>query len=184
MKYFVMIVIALPLAACDPTLPSEVILASYNYPQDGEIPTEGTVTAQQDSQTQTTSGTISNEQDFDAVAIAQTVESDAERISANRAKYIVIDARKLPQRTDNLPNVVEYAIRTNNPVGMQLYKRFGTSAKTFSFGGCGKFSSTDSAQQAFLVRGGPKIDALGIDPDGDGFACAWDPRPFRAAVLN
>ena len=77
MKYFVMIVIALTLAACDPALPSDVTLASYNYPQDGEIPTEGTVTAQQDSQTQTTSGTISNEQDFDAVAIAQTVESDA-----------------------------------------------------------------------------------------------------------
>ena len=46
-----------------------------------------------------TTGTISNEQDFDAVATAQTVESDAERIAANRAKYIVIDVQALPMRT-------------------------------------------------------------------------------------
>jgi N-acetylmuramoyl-L-alanine amidase len=22
---------------------------------------------------------------------------------------------------------------------------------------------------------------MGVDPDGDGFACSWDPRPFRTA---
>ena len=33
--------------------------------------------------------------------------------------------------------------------------------------------------KAFLEAGGPKRDRKGLDPDGDGFACAWDPRPFR-----
>jgi hypothetical protein len=40
------------------------------------------------------------------------------------------------------------------------------------------------AQIAFLERGGPKRDTLGLDPDGDGFACYWDPAPFRKAVNN
>ena len=176
MKYFLMFAVVFTLCACEVSIPNDVNVSGNTKLEDKELQLGG--------QTQITSKTISNEQDFEAVANAQTLESDAERIAANRAKYIVIDVRELPKRANNLPNVVEYAIRTNNSVGVQLYKRFGTSAKTFSFGGCGKFSSTDSAQQAFLVRGGPKIDALGIDPDGDGFACAWDPRPFRAAVLN
>jgi hypothetical protein len=30
--------------------------------------------------------------------------------------------------------------------------------------------------------GGPRRDPLGLDPDGDGFACAWDPTPFRTAL--
>ena len=176
MKYFSMIAVVFTLCACEVSIPNDVNVSGNINLKDKELQLRG--------QTQTISKKISNEQDFEAVANAQTLESDAERIAANRAKYIVIDVRDLPERANNLPNVVEYAIRTNNLVGVQLYKRFGTSAKTFSSGGCGKFSSTDSAQQAFLVRGGPKIDALGIDPDGDGFACAWDPRPFRAAVLN
>ena len=27
-------------------------------------------------------------------------------------------------------------------------------------------------------------DRMGLDPDGDGFACAWDPAPFRLARQN
>ena len=44
--------------------------------------------------------------------------------------------------------------------------------------------SSDLAQKAFLSRGGPERDILLLDPDGDGFACKWDPRPFRLAVQN
>jgi hypothetical protein len=32
-----------------------------------------------------------------------------------------------------------------------------------------------------LSNGGPERDRLGLDPDGDGFACYWDPTPFRLA---
>ena len=184
MKYFSMIAMALILCGCEASTPTDVGFSGNTNLTDKELPVGTIETKQLGGQTQTTGETISNEQDFEAVANEQTVESDAERIAANRAKYVVIDVRALPQRTDSLLNVVEYGIQTNNPVGVQLYKRFGTAAKTFSFGGCGKFSSSDSAQQAFLLRGGPKLDALGIDPDGDGFACNWDPRPFRVAVQN
>ena len=37
------------------------------------------------------------------------------------------------------------------------------------------------AQAEFLRRGGPDRDPKALDPDGDGFACSWDPRPFQAA---
>lgn len=182
MKYFVIMAIGLTLTACQSTMPNDVILAGYNDPKEEVLQSGEAESVSSGAQTEVSTSTISNEQDFDAVANTQTVESDAERIAANRANYIVIDARALPQRGDNGPNVVEYAIRTNNLVGVQLYDRFGTSLKIFSFGGCGKYSSTDAAQQAFLLSGGPEIDAFGIDPDGDGFACEWDPLPFRAAV--
>jgi hypothetical protein len=53
-----------------------------------------------------------------------------------------------------------------------------------SFGGCDRYRSKDEAQQDFLAKGGPERDAYGLDPDGDGYACGWDPRPFRLAVGN
>ena len=34
------------------------------------------------------------------------------------------------------------------------------------------------------MAGGPERDQFGIDPDGDGYACSWDPSPFRKAVGN
>jgi hypothetical protein len=47
---------------------------------------------------------------------------------------------------------------------------------------CAKYVSNAAAQEAFLKAGGPERDRYGLDPDGDGFACRWDPTPFRAAI--
>ena len=175
MKYAVIIALALATSACERAVPAEVISA-------------GTMMATESSSGDAASAPpvseISNEQDFEVVSTAQTVESDAERIAANRAKYIVMDVQALPQRPGRRPNVVDYAIRTNNPIGVQLYNRFGTGLKVISFGGCDRYRSKDEAQQDFLAKGGPERDAYGLDPDGDGYACGWDPRPFRLAVGN
>jgi len=127
---------------------------------------------------------LSNEQDFDAVASEQSIESDAARIAANREKYIVVEVKDLPTREGTTPNVVDYAIQTDNPVGVQLYRRFVLSTENRYRKNCQKFSTSEMAQQAFLAGGGPVRDRLGIDPDGDGFACDWDPRSFRAVVQN
>ncbi len=122
---------------------------------------------------------ISDENDFGAVSQRETIESDKARIERNRSQYQVIQPGALPVRPGELgPNVVDYALATNHPKGTQLYKRS-------SFGGgnaaakCGGYASPDLAQQAFLAKGGPERDRLGLDPDGDGYACAWDPSPFR-----
>lgn len=122
---------------------------------------------------------ISDENDFQAVSQRETIESDKERIARNRAQYVVIQPGALPTRPGELgPNIVDYALATTHPVGAQLYRRsslsFGNSAAK-----CGRYASPDLAQTDFLAKGGPERDRLGLDPDGDGYACAWDPSPFR-----
>ena len=128
---------------------------------------------------------ISDEQDFEAVASRESIQSDAERISANRELYEVVQPTDLPQRPGNLgPNVVDYALATNNPLGTQLYRRNGTGNLNRFQRNCARYASSDIAQQDFLSKGGPERDRMGIDPDGDGFACYWDPTPFRNARNN
>ncbi|MFN3721407.1 MAG: hypothetical protein ACK4VZ_00045 [Paracoccaceae bacterium] len=122
---------------------------------------------------------ISDENDFDAVASRETIESDRARIDRNRAQYQVIQPGALPVRSGaSGPNIVDYALSTNHPRGTQLYKRSGFGVGNAA-GKCAGYASPDLAQQAFLERGGPERDRLGLDPDGDGYACAWDPSPYR-----
>ena len=127
---------------------------------------------------------LSDENDFEAVSERQSIESDAERIESNRAKYVLIEPTTLPRRPgSNVPSIVEYAIKTTNPIGTQLYARPFASKTRFDWN-CAKYSSQSAAQEAFLVWGGPKVDPKGIDPDGDGFACYWDPKPFRSVLKD
>ncbi len=129
-----------------------------------------------------TPGTVSDEQDFDAVSARETIESDKARIERNRAHYQVDQPGALPQRAgDTGPNIVEFALSTSHPKGTQMYKRSSLSL-TKPGAACNKYPSPDLAQQAFLEAGGPEKDRKGLDPDGDGYACAWDPTPFRAAM--
>lgn len=125
---------------------------------------------------------ISDEQDFEAVKARETIESDAERIARNRAEYVIVQPKDLPVRPgDTGPNIVEFALATTHAPGVQMFKRSGLGLRDAN-AACGKFASPDKAQQEFLSKGGPERDRLGVDPDGDGFACSWDPRPFRTAL--
>jgi hypothetical protein len=125
---------------------------------------------------------ISDEQDFNAVAARESIESDAERIARNRAQYVVVQPKDLPVRPGEIgPNIVDYALKTTNNPGTPLYKR-GSLGLRDPLVVCAKFASPDLAQAEFLAKGGPERDRGGLDPDGDGFACSWDPRPFRTAL--
>lgn len=127
-------------------------------------------------------GGISDEQDFTAVSQRETIESDKARIERNRAQYVVVQPGALPQRPgDTGPNIVDYALATTHAPGVQLHKR-SAFRSTDPAAVCARYGSPDLAQEAFLAKGGPQRDRLGLDPDGDGFACSWDPRPFRAAA--
>ena len=125
---------------------------------------------------------ISDENDFEAVTARESIQSDAERIAQNRAQYQVVQPGALPQRTgDTGPNIVEYALATKHAPGVAMHKRSKIGGNRAA-AACAKFGSSDQAQEAFLAKGGPNRDRLGVDPDGDGYACAWDPRPFRTAL--
>lgn len=78
------------------------------------------------------------------------------------------------------PNLAAYALSVHNRPGESVYKRGGIHL-TSSDKACAKYVSADQAQIAFLAAGGPQKDRLNLDPDGDGFACGWDPTPFQAA---
>lgn len=125
---------------------------------------------------------ISNENNFDAVAGQRSIEGDAALLAANRAQYQVVQPQALPDRTDSGPNIVAYAIQTNHARGTQIYRRIGLNKAAKFDRACAEFSTPDQAQIAFLSQGGPTRDRLGVDPDGDGFACSWDPSPFRNAA--
>ena len=129
------------------------------------------------------SATISDEQEFSAVSARETIASDKERLAQQRAAYTQIAPTALPQRDGaGGPNIVEYALRATNRLGEPVYSRTNPFREKQSITACGKFPSSDQAQIDFMTRGGPERDPKSLDPDGDGYACAWDPTPFRNAV--
>jgi hypothetical protein len=126
---------------------------------------------------------ISVENDFEAVDNVRSIESDAALIERNRAQYQVVQPTALPQRTnDTRPNIVAYALSTSHPVGTKIYTRVGINKDARFARNCAEYGSPDRAQQDFLAKGGPNRDRMGLDPDGDGYACNWNPAPFRNAV--
>lgn len=128
-------------------------------------------------------GTGISDQDFDAVSTRESIESDAARIAQNAAQYQVVQPTALPERNDRASlNLVQYAIDAPNNRGQEWYPRSILHTQGRFERNCAAYRSPDDAQRDFLFRGGPERDQLGIDPDGDGFACGWDPAPFRAAV--
>ena len=42
-------------------------------------------------------------------------------------------------------------------------------------GNCAAYRTPIAAQRAFIAEGGPERDRLGLDPDGDGYACSYRP---------
>jgi len=122
---------------------------------------------------------ISQENNFDAVSGQRSIESDAARIAANRAQYTVIQPQALPERSETGPNIVAFALQTTHPVGTQVYKRSKFNADNRFKRSCGNYRHMDQAQSDFMLAGGPEKDRKGMDPDGDGYACGWDPSVYR-----
>lgn len=80
------------------------------------------------------------------------------------------------------PVLVRYAHQEAQAPGTRKYRRSGGS-ESAAARACRGYASADAAQTAFIAAGGPVIDPRGLDPDGDGFVCGWDPRPFRQPRL-
>lgn len=163
-----------PLSAAQPVATAAFDPNDPNRPR-GNAPT--TIQEQSGEMVHNNTG-ISDEQDFAAVSERETIESDKERLARNRAQYTVIQPTAVPERTETGPNIVQFALSTTHNPGTQVFSR-SSLRFTDPMAACARYASPDLAQQAFLEAGGPERDRRGLDPDGDGFACAWDPRPFR-----
>lgn len=126
---------------------------------------------------------ISDENDFAAVSSRETIASDKARIEQNRAGYQQIQPTENPERTgasEAAVDLVQYALKAPNRLGETVYPR-SKIALSSAAKACARYASPEAAQQAFLGSGGPKRDPKNLDPDGDGFACYWDPTPFQKA---
>jgi hypothetical protein len=124
--------------------------------------------------------TISDEQDFDAVAARETIESDAERIARNRAQYTVIQpgaagaaGRKRAEHRGICAGHEPSAGGASCIAG----RRCGSPIRWWPVRA---MALRTGRRRRFWRRAGPSGIADGLDPDGDGYACGWDPRPFRA----
>ncbi|GGA13319.1 hypothetical protein [Neptunicoccus cionae] len=117
---------------------------------------------------------ISNTQDFQAVVEQESIASDAAKLAALRQSYTVVDPEPLPQRRTDV-NLAAYAISQKQAVGARTYKRSSSSMSS-----CSRYrNDPDAAQRRFLEAGGPERDRSNLDPDGDGFACSWNPDLYR-----
>ncbi len=125
---------------------------------------------------------ISDEQEFDAVAARETIESDAERLARMQEARVEIAPTPLPNRPASAgPNIIDYALSTTHPVGERRFTR-NPIGRNRHEANCLAFRSPDLAQEWFLANSGPERDRRALDPDGDGYACAWDPEIYRAAA--
>jgi hypothetical protein len=99
-------------------------------------------------------------------------------LDAARNQLVIVQPGRVPSEQAGV-NVALYAKQSNNAVGQSIYSR-SAAARVASMGSCGRYRDPDAAQRAFLAAGGPTDDRLGLDPDGDGFACSFDPGVYRA----
>jgi hypothetical protein len=97
-----------------------------------------------------------------------------QELDAARSQLVVVQPTSVPQGVAGV-NIALYANQTTNAVGERVYGRSGVGFAS----GCRGYRTADDAQRAFLAAGGPAADPRGLDPDGDGFACDWDPKPYR-----
>lgn len=128
---------------------------------------------------------VSDEQDFRAVSARETIESDRERLARNREQYQVIQVASVPgAEVSGGPNLVAYALSQQHAPGTTVYRRMNPLRWSRWENACLQFRNQDAAQEAFLASGGPERDPGYLDPDGDGFACWWDPTPLRNALAR
>lgn len=100
-----------------------------------------------------------------------------QNLAEARSQLVVVQPGPLPPQST--ANVALFAKQSTNAVGRSVYPR-SAGARMTGLGNCGRFRDADAAQRAFLAGGGPERDRYGIDPDGDGFACNFDPAVYRA----
>lgn len=151
------------------------------YPQTASAPPTTAPATVPDAAPAVSNTGISDEQDFSAVSTRETIESDKERIAQNRAQYQQIEPGALPTRSGgNAALIIEYAVKAPNRLGETIYRRSSIALANHERA-CGRYDNPEAAQEAFLKSGGPQRDPKNLDPDGDGFACRWDPTPFQKA---
>ena len=126
--------------------------------------------------------TVSDEQDFASVVQRETIESDSQRIKDTEEKLVIYDPIEHPEKVGQ-SDVVSFALNTKHTPGTVLFRRNTAFFNRNNYlERCNAYVDSEAAQQAFLDAGGPENDDLNLDPDGDGFACSWNPVKYRLVL--
>ncbi len=104
-----------------------------------------------------------------------------EAMNIARENRIISSVQNLKDISFSKINIAIFARKSKNQKGEKLYNRL---KKTNANDNCKNFPNYDQAQRFFLLKGGPKNDFWFLDPDGDGFACDWDPEFYRNIKIN
>ena len=109
----------------------------------------------------------------------QNIEKEraAKKLEDARKERIEIEISNSSNSSDYV-NVAKFARDTKNNKGEKIFTRLSFSIYD-NWNECSKFKNKDEAQRSFLKDGGPFNDRFNLDPDGDGFACDWDPDIYR-----
>ena len=100
-----------------------------------------------------------------------------QNLAEARSQLVVVQPGPLPPQSVAQRRALRQAVdERGRPVDLSAV---GGGADA-GVGNCGRFRDADAAQRAFLAGGGPERDRYGVDPDGDGFACSFDPSLYRA----
>lgn len=75
-----------------------------------------------------------------------------------------------------------YAATQRHAPGTAAYLRSGGS-DAIAARACARYPNAEAGQLMFLSSGGPQQDPMGMDPDGDGYVCGWDPTHYRVDRL-
>ena len=104
-------------------------------------------------------------------------EKAAKKLEDARKERIEIEIDNSLNFSDYV-NVAKFARDTKHNKGEKIFTRLSFSIYN-NWNECSKFKTKDEAQRKFLKDGGPYKDRFNLDPDGDGFACDWDPEIYR-----
>ena len=105
----------------------------------------------------------------------------AEKLQEARNERIEIEVENSNDFLNEI-NVAKFARDTIHKKGEKLFSRIGLNTYN-NWNQCSKFKTKDDAQRHFLKKGGPYSDKFNLDPDGDGFACDWDPEVYRGLTI-
>ncbi|MEM8788201.1 MAG: hypothetical protein AAGE76_08055 [Pseudomonadota bacterium] len=125
-----------------------------------------------------------NDDSIDLNASSQEVQvrertAAQQRRDAAQQQLVVVQPEPVPQ-VDVSANIVQFSRQTTHPVGVRVYNRPAFRDRLQARATCRQFANDDEAQRQFLANGGPNTDRFNIDPDGDGFACRFDPEKYRS----
>ena len=104
-------------------------------------------------------------------------EKAAKKLEDARKERIEIEISN-SSNSSGYVNVAKFARDTKHNKGEKIFTRLSFSIYD-NWNECSKFKTKDEAQRKFLKDGGPYKDRFNLDPDGDGFACEWDPEVYR-----